>query len=236
MLRWRFTLSEWFALMAVAGLLASPLLAVVTAERRHMHYHQRHDSCAWHLKQIALASLQYAADYDEQFPPSTPTLTWRQRQARYLRSTQVYLCGADASLNTRPLVGLDVGGYPSSYMANVGLCRPTFGVGLNQLPSPPDTVLQCEYDPGPDVLTAPHYHHVPVEAAAVGLMLLDSYPAGTVTGRTALSPQNHPRHLGGLNASFADGHVKWVRQCDLRHDEVPNEDGYFALAQPAPPR
>lgn len=183
-------------------------------------------SCGAQMRQVQLASHVYASDYDEHLPPSTPRCTWRARQVDYVKNVAIYRCPSDASADDAQRRGLDSGGLPSSYMANVNLYQPGAGASLKTVKRPNQTVLQCEFEPGPHGPLPAQYHHQAAESHQ-----WDSYAAGTLTATTALSQlpggSRPARHRGCVTVSFVDGHVSLLPVQALRPAGT-DGDGLFA--------
>lgn len=83
------------------------------------------NACASNLKQLALAALMYAQDYDQHFPPAD---RWCTVTEPYVRDTTVYHCPADSA----------EGGY--GYAMNFKLSR----MPLGRVDAPAETVLFFE--------------------------------------------------------------------------------------------
>ncbi len=94
-----FTLIELLVVIAIIAILAAILFPVFAQAREKA----RQISCTSNIKQIALATMMYCQDYDEQFPigyvddTATNTVTsWPGEIAPYLKSTGVLVCPDDA--------------------------------------------------------------------------------------------------------------------------------------------
>ena len=155
-----FTLIELLVVIAIIAILAALLFPVFAKAREK----GRQSACTSNMKQLGLAVLQYAQDYDE-FPPSgiimglaspaggTPNWNvtadtlgqgWANQLYTYIKSTGVYVCGDDP--NGR--VGTN---YPISYAYNnnllLGTANDTSGArpgSLAQLTSSAGTILFTE--------------------------------------------------------------------------------------------
>lgn len=161
-----FTLIELLIVIAIIMILAAVLFPVFETAREK----SRQSACSSNLKQIGVAMLQYAQDYDEQLPCGNnsyqaPPVTnrnnsnfsgWAAQIYTYVKTTQVYACQDDQG--TTETFGLDTHGIPYvplSYAYNkaipggsyVGLSGGTWiGVGpsLVKFTAPAVTVLICE--------------------------------------------------------------------------------------------
>ena len=92
-----FTLIELLVVIAIIAILAAILFPVFAKVREKA----RQSSCASNMKQLALATLMYGQDYDEQFPIGYISLngnvtSWPGEIAPYLKSTGVLVCPDDA--------------------------------------------------------------------------------------------------------------------------------------------
>ena len=182
-----FTLIELLVVIAIISILAAILFPVFARARENA----RRASCMSNIKQIALSSIMYSQDYDERLVPyqntAAPILSWYQILQPYIKNNQVLFCPSDSnSDSSKPPIYNNISygwnWYYLCYLPNSNFS--SGGLSLAAISAPSETVM-------------------------VG----DSQ--GTVTGATAygiysqtllLSP---PRHLGGMNMGFVDGHVKW---------------------------
>src|SRR4028119_1740562 len=98
-----FTLIELLVVIAIIAILAAILFPVFARARESA----RRASCQSNLKQIGLGVMQYAQDYDEQYPMAAYDNFqggWPLTTQPYLKSLQVFRCpsggGADAAAST----------------------------------------------------------------------------------------------------------------------------------------
>jgi prepilin-type N-terminal cleavage/methylation domain-containing protein/prepilin-type processing-associated H-X9-DG protein len=177
-----FTLIELLVVIAIIAILAAILFAVFAKAREKA----RQSSFASNLKQIGLASMSYAQDYDEMYPMTafeTPTVYWYNTATTkglldaYIKNSQVFVC-------------------PSSTRAySYGLNRRLFGLW----PSGSTDKLPCSMG---EV-------EFPSSKIAVG----DSGNVYYIYNDNAGSP---PFGLAGIhnemcNTLYVDGHVKAVK-------------------------
>ncbi|MBW3622228.1 MAG: prepilin-type N-terminal cleavage/methylation domain-containing protein [Armatimonadetes bacterium] len=186
-----FTLVELLVVIGVVGILASLLMpAFSTARERARQVH-----CASNQRQLAVAFNNYATDWDGVLPrwwtpsggPANSTLGLQSGQRDWAVDTLPYV------VNERLYI------CPSKYLirgygANLWLATPD-GTPLSNIEFPTRTLLFTE--------------------------IMGRRPTRTVFDFTDRStPEGwpvdvrftfDPRHNGGANIAFADGHVKWVR-------------------------
>src|SRR5215218_8331777 len=87
-----FTLIELLVVIAIIAILAAILFPVFARARENA----RKTSCMNNCKQMGIAFLQYAQDYDEMLPcgysAGPPARDWSNDVTPYLKSTQVQQC------------------------------------------------------------------------------------------------------------------------------------------------
>jgi prepilin-type N-terminal cleavage/methylation domain-containing protein/prepilin-type processing-associated H-X9-DG protein len=182
-----FTLIELLVVIAIIAILAAILFPVFAKAREKA----RQTSCLANQKQIALAILMYAQDYDERLPisfwgwppgPPGPPFTWREIIQPYIKNAQIFQCPSDSNRwGDLPIHG--------SYGVNTNffnfLAPPgsewTWCCALAQIVKPAETVLTT--DANGDWPTH---------------LWLVVY-----------------RHNEGTNVSFVDGHAKWMKPNNL---------------------
>jgi len=177
-----FTLIELLVVIAIIAILAAILFPVFAKAREKA----RTSSCQSNLKQIALANLMYAQDYDEKFVHySLPnTGGWTNALSPYIKNTQVYTCPS------APAQWLGYG-YNYYYLGNGGAP----GTAMAEVKSPAETVMFADAGLDDSNQNVTYYHINP--------------PAQT-TYQWVCRPND--RHNEGCNVAFVDGHVKWMRR------------------------
>jgi prepilin-type N-terminal cleavage/methylation domain-containing protein/prepilin-type processing-associated H-X9-DG protein len=232
-----FTLIELLVVIAIIAILAAILFPVFARAREKA----RQASCQSNLKQIDLAFLMYATDYDERFPvwnwgnringggnypgtsipPSLGMVAWQAATFPYVKNTQLYMC-------------------PSRDVAqcNWASCYPWGNV-----------VPQCNYGYNEPISCGPWgccgengralAHTLkglgwPAETLLVGdcrsslggwehdpTRVLARYAFADPgkcpgCGNTPADIADAAAHNGGSNIAFADGHVKWLGWNSIR--------------------
>ena len=201
-----FTLIELLVVIAIIAILAAILFPVFARARENA----RKATCQSNLKQLGMAAMQYAQDYDETYPSvyrRMPDLYWWGDMLQpYIKNYQVLVCpsGSWSTATERPpsLPNPLVCSYalPNIKQTDAGAAiTPLSGAAMASVPDPAGTILFC--DSTVNEIFAPGAQNYTI-AGSNGVTDLGT---GTVV-RVAR------RHMDGFNCAFADGHVKWLRQ------------------------
>lgn len=194
--RYAFTLTEILVVVGIVLLLSAILFPIVSKVKQA----GQQTTCASNLRQIGMALQAYTQDSRGVYPPHESygdNCVWTHRLLRYIKSPSVFECpsypaGLFDSACSKP--DLDVnpiqwynGGY--NWNATYPPRLPT--LTQNAIRQPTNMVLVCDGD-----------------ATYSATMTPVSAPATTVAD---LGVNNlRARHGQGVNALFADGHVKWL--------------------------
>jgi len=204
-----FTLIELLVVIAIIAILAAILFPVFAQARAKA----RQTACLSNCRQIGLAFMQYASDYDECLPLSTDTsrdLSWTNTMQPYIKNRQIYRCPDDLSTNwVTPLSGATVTRL-SSYFLNDWLAGTLKYANLASINSPASVIYVSE---GALNKTGDHFHTFlwaadPEKTGGPGAGQFDS--VANETTELALR-----QHNGGLNNVYSDGHAKWSKWTQL---------------------
>ncbi len=200
-----FTLIELLVVIAIIAILAAILFPVFARAREKA----RQASCQSNMKQIALANLMYAQDYDEVLVKCyesfggggsyTYSRRWYYISASnpgmlypYIKNTQVFKCPTEGA-----------------YGANRNIILSTTGSGmkLGTISKPAETICFGDtLSPGGNPETGMGGNDIP--GACITYTTYAGYQPGTACNGRGLMAL---RHNGMGNLAFADGHVKSMK-------------------------
>lgn len=172
-----FTLIELLVVMAIISILASILFPVFSRAIEKA----KSTACLSNIKQIQMATMMYAQDYDSCYPaiPSAGgPLVWDDAVLPYTENKQIVACPT-------------LQGEPVGYAINFWIT----GTGGANAKKSAEKVTFADVD-------------VPVAWYMFPKGVTDPDPDGN--GATSGSNPS-TRHRDGANFAFADGHAKWAR-------------------------
>ncbi|MEN6346296.1 MAG: DUF1559 domain-containing protein [Armatimonadia bacterium] len=216
MKRHGFTLIELLVVIAVIAILAAILFPVFARAREKA----RQSSCTSNLKQLSLAMLMYAQDYDERmvirwYNCSAGSLNWRTHFLQpYIKNQQVHVC---------PSTGYSSYGYNLDYLERQSLAS---------FLSPSETVMLCDVKHSRRAANSYHgrtdppnnYGNPPLKPANDE----DEKPVAGAPDDSLGDDHQRPRglHNGGANIGFVDGHVKWMKTDSFFYSQNPRDKWY----------
>ncbi len=195
-----FTLIELLVVIAIIAILAAILFPVFARAREKA----RTASCQSNCKQLGLAFIMYAQDYDETFPPFVRSNWVWDVIGPYIKNTQLFTCPsgkiqtcASGSCSRSGYAGYGYSyGYNDNWSTVTGVAyNPgggSIGRALAQVTYPAETVL-CQ-DAFCWELDGTFY----------------ATQADMAWAQTNLQSNTARRHNQGMNITFVDGHVKWA--------------------------
>ncbi|HOM82839.1 MAG TPA: DUF1559 domain-containing protein [Armatimonadota bacterium] len=201
-----FTLIELLVVIAIIAILAAILFPVFARARENA----RKSTCQSNLKQLGMAAMQYAQDYDETYPMMyrrMPHLYWWSDVLQpYVKNYQVLVCpsGSWSTATERPpsLPNPLVCSYAFPYFSKTdagAAITPLPGAPMASVPDPAGTIMFCD--------------STTTEIYSGGV---NNFTIAGPNGDTDLGTGNYVRvarrHMDGFNCAFADGHVKWLRR------------------------
>jgi len=207
-----FTLIELLVVIAVIAILAAILFPVFSRARAKA----RQASCLSNQKQIALALLMYADDYDEMLPPgwyeASPGvfISWDTHFVQpYIKSSNLLIC---------PEAKQPAYGYPE--VMGQGAYLGAFG-------SPSETVLLSDikkcFDPGGAVFGPNHQLHAPSNFGSPPTKPANDADDQPIAGDATWVTRPRGLHNGGANVAYLDGHAKWSKTDAFFYGQTPTD-------------
>ena len=205
-----FTLIELLVVIAIIAILAAILFPVFAKAREKA----RQASCASNLKQIALAMLMYAQDYDEQFvryyDANPARYAWMEKIMPYMKNSQILICPSGVGTNCQSI------NHPPETTKRARMGATSYSMNIVRLP----------YSGGSFYGIYGHEALAKIEAPA-SMVMVGEGPCERIWGEAYIARFNahdnrYARHNGGGNFAFCDGHVKWlkqIRQRDLTYNQ-----------------
>ncbi|HEY3267002.1 MAG TPA: prepilin-type N-terminal cleavage/methylation domain-containing protein [Armatimonadota bacterium] len=211
-----FTLIELLVVIAIIAILASILFPVFAKARARA----TQTACLSNEKQIGIALISYAQDYDDTFPSNrlknatgswaNGDRTWKDALDPYIKSKDVWVCPANKHAydpyNATGKPGDETGRFARSYAYNAEIFHVNddfLAVGMSKFKSPSDTILFTES-------RMPFSDMGPYGAFGPDWAMSNTSWSGIVRAGSA-SEGAFFTHNGRINCIFADTHVRAVR-------------------------
>jgi prepilin-type N-terminal cleavage/methylation domain-containing protein/prepilin-type processing-associated H-X9-DG protein len=214
-----FTLIELLVVIAIISILAAILFPVFARARENA----RRASCLSNLKQMGLGMMMYAQDYDETYPDryfknGTDTIFWWVLLQPYTKSEQLFRCPSS------PFGGSTWPAQNGEYGANLFVIKNNTSSGGAQPPLKMAAIASASaaymlmdwgtyYASATNAVTSNYsWYYLPGMGKGGG----DCSAMETYSPKPSNYPDNYNdcqngRHFGGINMTFADGHVKWLK-------------------------
>lgn len=218
-----FTLIELLVVIAIIAILAAIIFPVFNRAREKA----RSATCQSNLKQIMLGFKMYVQDFDDKFPaPCSPNFngggsvtnthnnvvenfetTWIFQVQPYIKNDQIFKCPSYTTFNVgygyNPFLQWgrrDEGQFPA-------------GASEGDIRNFTTTVCIGDVNSGNNTLQT---GNVDLVASTSGTILNAGQIEGAVigsgtTGALPIGDALEPRHSGGANFGFCDGHVKFTK-------------------------
>lgn len=183
-----FTLIELLVVIAIIAILAAILFPVFARAREKA----RQTNCLSNVKQLSLGCTMYAQDYDECLPRCrnfTTRMLWLQDILPYVMNQQLYACPSGDPFD-----------WPSAGLNSASRTEVNYGftwdnsrtlAKLAKINNPAETVYIAD---------------------ARGYMFYPEAPGGGPRASLGTGYRIQPRHNGGANLGFVDGHSKWYSE------------------------
>jgi prepilin-type processing-associated H-X9-DG protein len=213
--------------IAIIAILAAILFPVFGRARENA----RRTSCQSNLKQFGLAAMQYVADYDGFYPrnyieTAEPTPTgrpnivnsrwiWPEILFPYHKSFEIIYCPSNTVSNKQLGQATD-GTAVGNYGYNLGIAPPwASDPVINEAAFTRPAGTYMFMDSGSYYISSGYALAISASAYLPGAgadrplscTSWSGYPAEGKQGKDCFEG----RHFGGVNVTFADGHVKWLK-------------------------
>jgi prepilin-type processing-associated H-X9-DG protein/prepilin-type N-terminal cleavage/methylation domain-containing protein len=224
-----FTLIELLVVIAIIAILAAILFPVFAQAREAA----RKTTCQSNLKQFGSAFAMYRSDYDGRFPAGgwygnlggnpdmDRSLDWHLSLFPYIKNTGVYLCPSSTDIHDLPHGPADWNRTSSDYLYNNQLAANRTPLTEAAVAAPADCIQLIEghsdWGRGPCITPFSNGQMTNPPASFCHEYTTFGRNSSLVTGglwATDRKLWDLPRHQGGANVAFVDGHVKFYKQLD----------------------
>jgi prepilin-type N-terminal cleavage/methylation domain-containing protein/prepilin-type processing-associated H-X9-DG protein len=209
MRRRAFTLIELLVVIAIIAILAAILFPVFAQAREKA----RQTTCASNLRQLGLAEMMYAQDYDNRYVPwwgdgVAKGLGWSSILMPYAKNEQFFSCPSDkvsrgGAKNIKRSYTMngdwyspDSRGLSRSYTTDNGKGAPLGGYSEADVEQPATTIMFCDRWASGNLLYS--------QGWSVSATECHLHPG---PGNMGLN-----NHMDATNFCMADGHVRWLKR------------------------
>ena len=216
-----FTLIELLVVIAIIAILAAILFPVFARARENA----RRASCQSNLKQFGLAIEQYKQDYDGIYPYARKvggTDSWYGSYLEpYIKSRQMIFCPsapAPPGTGTWPIhysyniaFGYVLGTASTAPVTYCGQAHHIYtGIRESAVTSPTTSIIVADA-----ALVRWHWRSTVAESALAETHYNAMWPQVVTTPLVQNMGYEKSLHFDGVNALYADGHVKWSKAQSL---------------------
>lgn len=204
-----FTLIELLVVIAIIAILAAILFPVFAKAREKA----RQSSCLANEKQLILAGLQYAQDYDEKmcywYFGGVDFYYWWEMHQPYMKNAQIVRCPSASDVVTLVAGWSRMTDYVPLWYKQAWYGGPLGNDALG------GGCIDGAYNPNPWMAFGIGLASRPAQAAWMVEGEGDQNPANlnqaTIGFQAWSPPGDNWRHNDGWNVSFLDGHAKWLK-------------------------